>query len=149
MNPRKMTALALAGSILLSSLPFSAFAAQDTAVVSAINTFKATNPNLPSVTNQKGNLGYILANIFDSQGKILSDYLNVGSNLWTSSSGNIYLADSTNKVGIGTSSPANLLSVGSGSTFQVDSNGNLVRVNNVPYSWPSTQATANQLLMNN
>jgi len=55
MNLRKITTTVVVGSLLSLLMPV-AFAAQDPAVVTAINTFKANNPNLPSVTNQKGNL---------------------------------------------------------------------------------------------
>ena len=50
-------------------------------------------------------------------------------------------------VGIGTTTPMDQLSVGSLSQFRVNSTGNLVRINNVPYSFPSTQG-ANQYLKN-
>lgn len=51
-------------------------------------------------------------------------------------------------VGIGDTSPASLLSVGNGDLFQVDASGNLIRVNNVPYSWPAAQGGAGTLLTN-
>ena len=50
-------------------------------------------------------------------------------------------------VGIGTTNPLDRLSVGSSSQFRVDANGNIVRINNVPYSFPSVQG-ANQYLKN-
>jgi len=51
-------------------------------------------------------------------------------------------------VGIGTASPASLLSVGSGNQFQVNSNGNVVKLNGVSYSWPSGQGGISTFLMN-
>ena len=51
------------------------------------------------------------------------------------------------KVGIGTVAPGERLSVGS-NTFQVNSSGNLVKVNNVAYSWPSSQGGASTVLTN-
>lgn len=45
---------------------------------------------------------------------------------------------STGHVGIGTSAPTDRLSVGASSEFRVNSTGNLVRINNVAYSWPSS-----------
>ena len=50
-------------------------------------------------------------------------------------------------VGIGTLTPMDQLSVGSSSQFRVSNTGNLVRINNIPYSFPSAQGT-NQYLKN-
>jgi hypothetical protein len=52
-------------------------------------------------------------------------------------------------MGIGTTAPGQLFSVGSGNQFQVNSTGNLVKINNVPYSWPASQGAANTRLTNN
>jgi len=43
-------------------------------------------------------------------------------------------------VGIGTSTPANLLSVGATNQFQVNSTGNIVKINNVNTSFPATNS---------
>lgn len=51
-------------------------------------------------------------------------------------------------VGIGTSTPSALLSVGASSQFQVDSSGNLARINNIPYTFPSAQGAAGTILTN-
>jgi len=51
-------------------------------------------------------------------------------------------------VGIGTSLPQSSLSVGTTSQFQVNSTGNLSKVNNVTYSFPSSQGSANSVLQN-
>ena len=51
-------------------------------------------------------------------------------------------------VGIGTDNPLEKLSVGSTSQFRIDANGNIIRINNVPYFFPSVQGGANQLLLN-
>ena len=51
-------------------------------------------------------------------------------------------------VGIGTSSPSALLSVGSGSKFQVDTNGNILKINNVATSFPASQGAASTYLQN-
>jgi len=50
-------------------------------------------------------------------------------------------------VGIGTTSPTSLLSIGSSSQFQVDSSGDIVKLKNLTYSWPSAHTT-NGLLTN-
>lgn len=57
-------------------------------------------------------------------------------------------AAGSGKVGIGNSSPTSMLSVGSSSQFQVDSNGNIVNLNNVVTSFPSSQGAANNVLKN-
>lgn len=50
-------------------------------------------------------------------------------------------------VGIGTTTPMAQLSVGSNSQFRVNSTGNIVRINNIPYSFPAAQGE-NQYLKN-
>ena len=50
-------------------------------------------------------------------------------------------------VGIGNTSPSSLLSVGSSSQFQVNSSGNLVSINGVSYSWPTTEPAAGSVLV--
>ena len=51
-------------------------------------------------------------------------------------------------VGIGDTTPASPLTVGNGDTFQVNSSGNLIKINNVDYSWPGSQGAANTYLKN-
>jgi hypothetical protein len=50
-------------------------------------------------------------------------------------------------VGIGTTSPLSQLSVGSSSQFRINSTGNIIRINDLPYSFPTSQGT-NQYLKN-
>ena len=52
-------------------------------------------------------------------------------------------------MGIGDFTPVAMLTVGSGDLFQVNSSGNLVKINNVTYSWPAAQGAAGQVLQNN
>jgi len=58
------------------------------------------------------------------------------------------ITSNAQNVGIGTTTPLSQLSVGSASQFQVNSTGNLIRINNVSYSFPSVQGAANQILRN-
>lgn len=52
-------------------------------------------------------------------------------------------------VGIGDTTPVSLLTVGTGDLFQVNSSGDLVRISNIPYSWPSAQGAVSTVLTNN
>ncbi len=52
-------------------------------------------------------------------------------------------------VGIGTTGPASLFSVGASSQFQVDNNGNIAKINSITYSWPAAQGGASTVLTNN
>jgi hypothetical protein len=54
----------------------------------------------------------------------------------------------TGNVGIGTVSPAAQLSIGSSSQFRVDSSGDIVRINDVPYAFPAVQGVASSALRN-
>ncbi|PIZ66720.1 hypothetical protein COY15_00295, partial [Candidatus Roizmanbacteria bacterium CG_4_10_14_0_2_um_filter_39_12] len=54
----------------------------------------------------------------------------------------------TGNVGIGTTTPASMFSVGASSQFQVDSTGNIVKLNNVTTSFPSSQGVVNSFLRN-
>ena len=51
-------------------------------------------------------------------------------------------------VGIGNTSPTSALSVGSSSQFQVNGSGNIVKINNVTTSFPSSQGAASTYLKN-
>lgn len=52
-------------------------------------------------------------------------------------------------IGIGTTTPISKLSIGGSSQFQVDSVGNIKKINNVFYSFPPTQGSTGQVLTNN
>jgi hypothetical protein len=55
---------------------------------------------------------------------------------------------SNGKVGIATTNPTSLFSVGATSQFQIDANGNIIKINNVTYSWPAAQGAATTFLQN-
>jgi hypothetical protein len=57
--------------------------------------------------------------------------------------------DNGTTIGIGDTSPASLFTVGSGDLFQVNASGNIVKINNVTYSWPAAQGGTSTVLQNN
>ncbi|MBK9247461.1 MAG: tail fiber domain-containing protein [Ignavibacteria bacterium] len=59
------------------------------------------------------------------------------------------LKNNTGFFGVGTTAPSALLSIGPSSQFRVDANGNLIRIKNIPYSFPAAQGTAGTVLTNN
>lgn len=64
-----------------------------------------------------------------------------------SATGNIKISPGSGAyVGIGTgaSSPSALLSVGDGSKFRVDTNGNITRIRDLVYSWPTAHPSTGQ-----
>lgn len=75
--------------------------------------------------------------------------ITTGAQLDIEKSGSRTVFMDTGKVGIGDTSPASLLTVGSGDLFQVDSTGNIVKINNVTTSFPSSQGSAGTILTNN
>ena len=56
--------------------------------------------------------------------------------------------DTAGLVGIGDTSPASLLTVGSGDLFQVDSSGDIIKIKNLTYSWPASHTTDGYLKNN-
>ncbi|MDA1316508.1 MAG: MerR family DNA-binding transcriptional regulator, partial [bacterium] len=110
-------------------------------------------------TNPSYQLNVVGASNFTTTGTFgglltASNALTVTSGNLTLSSGLLTQTGSGNNsfagnVGIGTTNPASMLSVGASSQFQVDSTGNIVKLNNVTTSFPSSQGAANSLLQNN
>ncbi len=56
--------------------------------------------------------------------------------------------DKSGNVGIGTTAPASMFSVGASNAFQVNSTGNIVKLNNVTTSFPAAQGAASTVLTN-
>ena len=56
--------------------------------------------------------------------------------------------DGSGNVSVGNTSPVSKFNVGTTSQFQVNSTGNLSKVNNVPYSFPAAQGSVDQVLRN-
>jgi uncharacterized protein YjbI with pentapeptide repeats len=67
---------------------------------------------------------------------------------WLYNGNDIYNTN-TGNTGVGTQTPLSLFSVGPNSQFQVDNLGNIKKINNVSYSFPSIQGIAGQILSNN
>jgi hypothetical protein len=59
-----------------------------------------------------------------------------------------FMIDSLGKVGVGDSTPVSLFTVAEGDKFQVDNNGDMVKIKNITYSWPTTQGASNTFLKN-
>ncbi len=92
--------------------PAAANTASALTVTEAVNSIQSAAPaDLPTVSNPRGNIGYVLANIFygvadgTKNGKLKAEYLDVaGIDIWTASGSNASFAYSGN-VGIGTPNP--------------------------------------------
>jgi len=73
----------------------------------------------------------------------------LGNSATYNTTGNILLnPNGTGNVGIGTTNPISMLSVGASSQFQVNSTGNIVLLNNVITSFPSVQGVVGSLMTN-
>jgi len=59
-----------------------------------------------------------------------------------------FVIKNSGSVGVGTTAPVGLFSVGDGSQFSVSTTGNITKINNVATSFPATQGAANSLLRN-
>lgn len=79
------------------------------------------------------------------------------SNTWTDPTSAIHfgvagvvrMTVGNGNIGIGDTTPASLLTVGDNDLFQVNSSGNIIKINNIAYSWPSAQGAASTYLQNN
>ncbi|MDD5511813.1 MAG: hypothetical protein PHI12_13530, partial [Dehalococcoidales bacterium] len=58
------------------------------------------------------------------------------------------VSDQSGNIGIGDTTPASLLTVGANDVFQVNSSGDIVKIKNVTYSWPSSQGAVDTFLQN-
>jgi hypothetical protein len=52
-------------------------------------------------------------------------------------------------VGIGNATAPEMLSVGNAAEFRVNSTGDISRIRNIPYNWPTVQGAANTVITNN
>jgi len=98
-------------------------------------------------TNVTGSNNTFIGNAADATKGGLSNATAIGFEASVNQSNSLILGFNAN-VGIGTSSPANLLSIGFNSPFQVDGNGNIAEINGVGYQWPSSGGSKGQALVN-
>lgn len=117
-----------------------------------ISKIKSLSYSWPSTLPATGDTGFLRSDDAGNLNWITIDISALGGvegtgalgqlSFWNSSSeitgDNSLFWDNTNKrLGIGTTTPDAALSVGTGSYFRVSSTGDITRINNVPYSWPS------------
>ncbi|PJB48267.1 hypothetical protein CO104_01630, partial [Candidatus Collierbacteria bacterium CG_4_9_14_3_um_filter_43_16] len=112
-------------------------------------------------TTGNASLGYL--SFYDSNGTTRYGYLGDaasgntnlyfdtenGAKLYLNSGSDVIINRTSGNVGIGDTTPASALTVGSGDLFQVNSSGNIVKINNVTTSFPASQGAANSTLINN
>ncbi|KPJ85730.1 hypothetical protein AMJ57_01940, partial [Parcubacteria bacterium SG8_24] len=72
-----------------------------------------------------------------------------GTGLYVSSTSSYAATFMSGNVGIGDANPASLLTVGNGDLFQVDSNGDIIKIRNITYSWPAAQAAGSGYVLSN
>ena len=100
---------------------------------------------LPTGTQVSEGTVYINPSSAASTYTLLGAAVNGSQKMKLDASGNLTVEGS---IGIGTTSPTSLLTVGNGDLFQVDTNGDIIKLKNLTYSWPSSH-TANGVLTNN
>ena len=114
-------------------LSITAYGTADTDVIAAWSY-----ENAPAVIAGSGVATQIA---YFSSASTLSSEVAVGSDALTWNA-------TDNRLGVGTSSPASMFSVGSSSQFQINSTGNLTRINSVTYDFPSLPGSVNSILTN-
>ncbi len=108
---------------------------------SAMTGLRFKNGNSGAGQNFKGGIFY-RRNTTNGRGDIvfLNNNVDDGSSVDFTTDTRMVISNA-GQVGIGTSTPTALLTVGNGNEFQVDDVGNLVRINNVAYDWPLANGT--------
>jgi hypothetical protein len=95
---------------------------------------------IQGIQGLKGDTGFIKAGNFAGNTPFWT------GTQWATSNHTLY--NNGTNIGIGTSAPNSKFSIGPNSEFQVDSNGNVKKINGINYSFPNTQGTNNQVLSN-
>ncbi|MES2837317.1 MAG: hypothetical protein V4667_07330 [Bacteroidota bacterium] len=106
--------------------------------VSLFTINNATNSQLRLSTTALGNTSAdgMLIDLNGTSGSI-NLYENLPLSFATNSTTKMTILAAGN-VGIGTTGPSSLLSVGASSQFQVSATGDILRIKNLAYTWPST-----------
>jgi hypothetical protein len=94
---------------------------------------------------------YMGSTTFSFAGAMEYDNNTNSMNFWTANTPNRLFISGGGNVGIATSTPSSIFSVGSGATspFQINTSGNIMRINNVATSFPAAQGAAGTYLQNN
>ena len=71
-----------------------------------------------------------------------------GTNPVGTDGGQLFWDKTNDRLGVGNGAPAETLSVGTSSQFQVDDTGNILRIHDVPYNWPNVPGGASTFLEN-
>ncbi|MCC7050566.1 MAG: hypothetical protein IT239_02145, partial [Bacteroidia bacterium] len=110
-------------------------------------SFPAAQGGANTVLTNNGSGGLTWASVTGTLSGGSNNYLTKWSGANTATTSVLY--DNGTNVGLGTASPTSLFSVGASSQFQVNSSGNIVKINNLTTSFPAAQGGANTVLTNN
>jgi hypothetical protein len=91
--------------------------------------YGATNPGGAGITNL---FGFYMPQLTGATNITAIEYAHAT---------NPFIVTGAGSVGVGTASPTSLFSVGSGSKFQINGNGDMIEINNVAYNWPSAHVS--------
>lgn len=106
-----------------------------------------TDANCATGATKQVTVGNFISGFGITTGTGTQNYLTKWNNVGGTTIGNSVMYDDGTNVGIGTTSPAQIFDIGG--MFQVNSTGNILKINNVATSWPASQGAASTFLQNN